>query len=412
MNTYFDEDRKRILKHRAIRIVEWFLYALIIGVVMGLIGRAFEWAIEWATETRRANDWLIFCMPAAGLAIVGCYHVTGARHVLGTNRVLLAAQTESEHIHIRMAPLIFISTVLTHLTGGSAGREGAALQLGGSVADFVGRHLKLPLEDNRIITMCGMAAGFSALFGTPLAAAIFAVEVACGAIRYPAVFPSMLASYIARVTALKLGGNAVVYRVDMPELGAGSFVQVLIMGALCGFLAMFMCWTLHTGGELYHRFFRNDYLRIAAAGVIVAAVVMLSGTREYCGAGTEIIQEALAGRAVPWAFAAKLLLTALTLGAGYKGGEIVPALAVGASFGCAAAPLFGMDPAFGAGVAMIANFCGVTNCPLASVFLAYEMFEGEGVILCALACSLSYILSGRGSLYSAQHLEGSKYRLL
>lgn len=396
---------------RTVDVLQWCVYAVVVGVVCGTIAAAFGMVIDAATAARQKYDWLVWLMPAAGLAIVGMYHLSGITKPLGTNRVLLAVK-EEEGVAIRMAPLIYISSMLTHLTGGSSGREGAALQIGGSVANFIGRQFKLSHLDLRTITMCGMAAGFSGLFGTPLAAGIFAMEIADGTLHYAVLLPCMLSSIVARVTAEKFGIQAAAFTVTgYPDLTLHSVLAVLVFGVMCALLSILFVEVLHCIDWTYARYLKNPYLRIAVAGLIVAAGTTLLGTRDYNGAGTEVIVRALAGEARPEAFLLKILFTALTLEAGFKGGEIVPTFFIGATFGCTFAPLIGLDPSFAAALGMTALFCGVTNCPIASMLLSFELFGGQGLVLFALCCSMSYMLSGHFSLYTAQRLEQDKFHL-
>ena len=396
---------------RTVDVLQWCVYAVVVGVVCGTIAAAFGMVIDAATAARQKYDWLVWPMPAAGLAIVGMYHLSGITKPLGTNRVLLAVK-EEEGVAIRMAPLIYISSMLTHLTGGSSGREGAALQIGGSVANFIGRQFKLSHLDLRTITMCGMAAGFSGLFGTPLAAGIFAMEIADGTLHYAVLLPCMLSSIVARVTAEKFGIQAAAFTVTgYPDLTLHSVLAVLVFGVMCALLSILFVEVLHCIDWTYAQYLKNPYLRIAVAGLIVAAGTTLLGTRDYNGAGTEVIVRALAGEARPEAFLLKILFTALTLEAGFKGGEIVPTFFIGATFGCTFAPLIGLDPSFAAALGMTALFCGVTNCPIASMLLSFELFGGQGLVLFALCCSMSYMLSGHFSLYTAQRLEQDKFHL-
>ena len=392
-------------------MLQWCVYAVVVGVVCGTIAAAFGMVIDAATAARQKYDWLVWFMPLAGVAIVGMYHLSGITKPLGTNRVLLAVK-EEEGVAIRMAPLIYVSSMLTHLTGGSSGREGAALQIGGSIANFIGRQFKMSHMDLRTITMCGMAAGFSGLFGTPLAAGIFAMEIADGTLHYAVLLPCMLSSIVARVTAEKFGIQAAAFTATgYPDLSLRTALAVLVFGVLCALLSILFVETLHFVDWTYARYLKDPYVRIIVAGVLVAAGTTLLGTRDYNGAGTEVIVRAMAGEARPEAFLLKILFTALTLEAGFKGGEIVPTFFIGATFGCTFAPLLGLDPSFAAGLGMTALFCGVTNCPIASILLSFELFGGQGLVLFALCCSMSYMLSGHYSLYTAQRLEQDKFHL-
>lgn len=396
------------IKNNAAAFVKWLLFACLIGGIMGVVGSGFHYAIDWGTNLRQAHRWLVCLLPVAGLVIVASYHVTRMEDDRGTEFVL-ASVREGKALRFRTAPLIFVGTVLTHLTGGSAGREGAALQLGGCISGSLGRLLRLDDKDERVITMCGMAAGFSALFGTPLSAAVFAMEVeSIGVMYYAALVPCVLSALIADLISSLLGVSSTAYTLEtVPGFSPVVFLQVIGLGVLCGALASLFCRAMRLGGRLYGKL-SNPYLRIVLGGVLVAGLSLLEGSGDYNGAGMQVITAALAGSAVPWAFVLKILFTVLTLGAGFKGGEIVPCFFVGATFGCVVAPLMGMDAGFGAALGLVAVFCGVTNSPMTSILLGYELFGGQGVALMALCASVSYLLSGYSGLYKEQKIMYSK----
>ena len=396
------------IKNNAAAFLKWLLFACLIGGIMGVVGSGFHYAIDWGTSLRQARRWLVCLLPVAGLVIVASYHVTRMEDDRGTEFVL-ASVREGKPLRFRTAPLIFLGTVLTHLTGGSAGREGAALQLGGCISGSLGRIMKLDAKDERVITMCGMAAGFSALFGTPLSAAVFAMEVeSIGVMYYAALVPCVLSALIANLISSLLGVASTAYTLEtVPGFSPVVFLQVIGLGVLCGALASLFCRSMRLGGRLYGKL-SNPYLRIALGGVLVAALSLLEGSGDYNGAGMQVIAAALTGSAVPWAFVLKILFTVLTLGAGFKGGEIVPCFFVGATFGCVVAPLMGMDAGFGAALGLVAVFCGVTNSPMTSILLGYELFGGQGVALMALCAAVSYLLSGYSGLYKEQKIMYSK----
>lgn len=390
--------------------VHWSVLAVLTGLVCGAAGAAFSHAISLATAGRAQQSWLLWCMPLAGVVIVWLYQVCGMENDSGTNQIIASVRS-GQRPPLRLAPLIFLGSVLTHLTGGSAGREGAALQIGGSLACQVGQRFHLGEREMNVAVMCGMSGLFAALFGTPLTASVFAMEVvSVGIVHYSAFFPCLLTALVSTGVTVLLGVEGEHYVLHaIPTLGATSLVQIGVLGVGCALLAMAFCVVIHQTGRWYTRYLPNPYLRAVVGGVLVVAVSLLEGSGDYNGAGGPIIAQAIEGTVrVPWAFALKLLLTALTLGAGYRGGEIVPTFFVGATFGCAVAPLLGVDPGFGAAVGMIALFCGVVNCPLASIFLSVELFGGEGLLFFALACALSYLLSGKFSLYSSQKIVYSK----
>ena len=399
------------VSYNSVDVLQWCVYSIVVGILVGAVSASFGKAIDTATALRVSHDWLVWCMPLAGVVIVWLYRTCGIEKAMGTNRVILAVRRH-EGIAVRMAPLIYISSVLTHLTGGSSGREGAALQIGGSIANFIGRKFKLSHLDLRTITMCGMSAGFSGLFGTPLAAAMFAMEVSDGMLHYAVLFPCLMSSVVARVTAQRLGVQATAFTMTgVTDLTLRSALAVVVFGVLCALLSIFFCELMANFNWVYDHYLKNSYARIIVGGLLVAAGTTLLGTRDYNGAGTEVIVRALQGEAFPLAFLLKMIFTAITLEAGFKGGEIVPTFFAGATFGCMFAPFLGLDPSFAAALGMTGLFCGVTNCPVASILLSFELFGGKGLILFALCCSMSYMLSGHYSLYAAQMLEQSKLHL-
>lgn len=391
-------------------LFQWLGLAVLTGLACGLAGAAFAWCVAQVTGLRAAHPWLLFCMPLAGLLIVWSYRACGMENDSGTNQIIASVRGQVRP-PVRLAPLIFLGSVLTHLTGGSAGREGAALQIGGSISAGFGRLLRLKEENVNTIIQCGMAGLFSALFGTPLTATVFALEVVdVGHLQYAALFPSLLTALIANAIPRWLGLPGESYHLlGMPELGPVSLLQCGAVAVLAALVSIAFCLLMHEAGHLYKKYIPNQYLRALAGAAFVIVLTLIEGSGDYNGAGGSIIELAVEGEVhVPWAFLLKMVFTALTLGAGFRGGEIVPSLAIGATFGCVAGPLLGMDPAFGAAIAMIAMFCGVVNCPIASTFLAIELFHGEGLLFFALACALSYLLSGNHSLYSSQNIIFSK----
>ncbi len=390
-------------------LLRWLLVSGLTGVACGLVGAAFYYVVSFVTAARQAHGWLLFCLPLAGLFIVWSYRVLGMENDSGTNQIIASVRS-GEKPPLRLALLIFVSTALTHLTGGSAGREGAALQIGGSVAASIGRLLRLGERNMNLIVMCGMSAVFTALFGTPLSATVFSLEVvSVGIVHYSALFPCLLASLVTTGVTRLLGVHPEGYvLMGGPALDWQFMLRTGLLAVACALLSMAFCVLMHKTNHLYKKYLPNQYLRVLAGAAILIVLTLLVGSRDYNGAGGDIIEAALAGHAVPYAFLLKMLFTAVTLGAGFRGGEIVPTFFVGATFGCAAAPLLGLDPAFGGAIGMIALFCGVTNCPLASIFLSIELFGSSHVLFFALACALSYLLSGKFSLYSAQKIVYSK----
>ena len=385
--------------------LRWSLLAIMVGAVCGLVGTAFHVCVNFATQWRGALEWLLYLLPVGGVFIVWLYHRLGQSSSLGTDRLFTSIQDRTA-VPVAMAPLIFVATFLTHLLGGSAGREGAALQLGGSLGSDVGRLLRLNEDDRRTLTMVGMGALFAALFGTPLTATLFVMEVLCmGHVVYSSFVPCIVASLTAFGVSLLLHMEPEGYALAVvPGLNWLSALQVTGLAALCAVLSVIFCAVMHVSGHSFKKWMKNPYVRAIAGGAAIIALTLLVGTRDYNGAGAQVIERAIEGEARPQDFILKLIFTAITLGCGYKGGEIVPTFFVGATFGCVVGPLLGMNPGFAAAIALVATFCGNTNCPVASVFLGIELFGGQAVPLFALACAVSYMLSGYSSLYHKQLL--------
>lgn len=388
----------------------WSCGGMVIGFIVGLVGIAFHLSLEWVTEYRVAHPAILWLLPLGGLAIVFAYRMAGVEKDRGTNFILVAVRS-NEAVTLKTAPLIFFSTVVTHFLGGSAGREGAALQLGGSIASSVGRTFRLDEKNERIITMCGMSAGFSALFGTPLASVVFAMEViTVGVMHYSAIVPCTISALVAAGLSQAVGITPTAFSImDIPEtVTLETAWRVAFLGIGCALLSILFCVAMERIGEAYRKWIKNPYVRVFLGGCIVIAATYLVGCRDYNGAGMDVIRRALQGEAKAEAFLLKILFTALTLGAGFKGGEIVPSFFIGATFGCVAGPLLGLPAAFSASLGLAAVFCGVTNCPLASVFLCIELFGFHGMGYYALCCAISYMLSGYYGLYSEQKIMYSK----
>lgn len=389
-------------------LFQWTLLAVCTGIVCGGLGSAFHLAIELVTAQRAAHSWLLWLLPAAGLCIVAWYRLTGCEG-MNTNNVLQAVQ-DGRPVSLRLVPAIFVGTVLTHLCGGSAGREGAALQMGGSIGWNIGRGLHFSNHDCRTATVCGMAAFFSALFGTPLAATLFAMMVVnVGLMCSVAYVPGFLAALIAYGISLAAGIEPTRFAVEDLPVDVLTVLRTAVLALCCAVVAVVFCQLLHLAEHQFAHFLPNPFVRAAVGGALVAGLSFLLGSDRYNGAGMGIIAASIEqGEALPWDFACKMLLTAITLAVGFKGGEVVPSFFVGATFGCVLAPLLGLPAGFGAATGMVCVFCAATNTLVPSVLLAFELFGGASLELIALACGLSYMFSGYHSLYSSQSFLSSK----
>ena len=391
-------------------VCKWFVIAGVTGLVGGAVGSLFHHGVDYATELRTLCPWLLYLLPLAGVVIAALYHLMHT-HGIGTNAVIDAVH-QGYHIPIRLIPAIFLGTILTHLCGGSAGREGAALQIGGSLGCYIGRYFKLDEKDMRIATLSGMSAVFSALFGTPLTATFFALEViSVGVIYYSALIPCLTASLIALEISRFFGIAPTCFVIAMEPVEVIMMLKVAGLALLCALISVLFCIVMHRSEHLFSVCIKNSFVRIFVGGVIVVALTLLYGSTDCNGAGMDIIQRALEeGQARPELFAFKLLLTAATIGSGFKGGEVVPTLFIGATFGCTAGALLGLPAPFGAALGIVCLFCSMVNCPIASILLSIELFGADGVLCFALGCAVSYVLSGYRGLYSSQTILYSKLR--
>lgn len=392
-----------------LQFLKWLVLALLSGLICGLMGTFFYCSIEEVTSFRLAHPYITLFLPFAGLVIVFIYRKLGVYKDKGTNLVLDSIHSH-EQIPDVMAPLIYIGTVLTHLFGGSSGREGAALQMGGCIGVFMGKKFKMDEKDINVLTMCGMSAVFTAMFGTPITATIFSMEViSVGMFHYSAFVPCIIASTISLGVSGYFGIEKEMFTIlNLPEMTIAGIGRIIVLSISCGLIAILFCKCVHSTHRIYSHLFKNKYIRIFVGGTVVSAFTFIEGSQYYSGAGFNIVLDAFNGQTEAWTFIIKLLLTALTLGAGFKGGEIVPALCIGASFGSTLAPFLGLDPAFGAGIGLICLFCGVVNCPIAAILLAMEMFGQHHLVPFAIASGVSYVFSGCFGLYDSQKILYSK----
>ena len=387
---------------------KWLLIAVFVGFLGGLVGTAFHLSVDYVTELRLHHGWLIFLLPLGGLVITAFYHLFKRKGHLDTNRVLAAVQAD-EKVPLIMAPLIFISTVITHMLGGSAGREGAALQLGGSIGYNTGKLFRLKKNDMHIIVMAGMSSVFAALFGTPMTATIFSLEVvSVGVLHYAAFLPCTIASVTAFQLAQLFGVAPVRFAIIAQTFSVTLFIKVILLASLCALVSILFCCTIKKCEHYMEKWFPNRYIRTLCGAVLIVLLTLLLGTGDYNGAGMNIIEQAFGGNARPEAFLLKIIFTAITIAAGFKGGEIVPVFFVGSTFGCVVGSLLGLNTGFGAAIGFVALFCGAVNCPLASLLLAIEVFGTEGLLFFAVTCGVSYLMSGYFGLYKSQKIVYSK----
>ena len=389
--------------------LKWFFLSLIVGITGGLLGAAFHHALHFVTHLRGENQWLILLLPVGGLLTVGIYNLLRMPKNRGTNEIIDAI-LEKKPVSPMVAPAVFLASAVTHLFGGSAGREGAALQIGGSVASKLGDLLRLKDHNRTILVTCGMSAVFAGLFGTPLTATIFCMEfVSVGTLFTPALLPCYLSAFFASRISSLLGVHAETFFLETAAtLNPANIGGAVLLAVLVSVLGVAMCHVFHTAEHLAAHHLPNRCVRIALGGAVVTVLTLLVGDQRFNGAGMDMAMEALGGNADWYSFLLKMLFTAVTLAAGFKGGEIVPTFCIGATFGCVVGALLGLEPGIAAALGLIGLFCCATNSPLASIVLSVEMFGAANLYLFALVCVICFVLSGRSGLYASQIIEYEK----
>ena len=382
---------------------KWSFLAVVMGLVGGVLGAVFHHALHFVTHLRLEHTWLVLLLPIGGLLSVAWYQLLKLKRNRGTNEIIDAV-LDGEELKPQIAPGIFGAAVLTHLFGGSAGREGAALQLGGSAASILSKLFGLKRQSRRVLIMAGMSSVFAGLFGTPLTATLFCMEFeSVGTIFSPALLPCYIAAFTASSVSSLMGVHAEGYLLENAAvLSLGNLWAYLLLAILISVLGALMVRVFHTAEHLAAHHVKNPWVRIFAGGVIIAAMTYAVGDHRFNGAGMDMALEAVAGHADWYSFALKMLFTAVTLAAGFKGGEIVPTFCIGATFGCVVGGLLGLDAGLCGALGLIGLFCCATNSPLTSIVLRIEMFGGANLHLFARVCVICFGLSGNTGLYSSQ----------
>ena len=409
-------------------LLKWACLVTPLALAVGTLVALFLWLLDRVTQIRWQNGWIIWFLPLAGILIFFLYQKIGKKTEAGNNLIIDEIHEPDGGVPARIAPLVLFTTLITHLFGGSAGREGTAVQMGGGLAALFGRWIKLNQADLRILLMAGIAAGFAAVFGTPVAGTIFALEViAIGSIKYDALWPCLMASLVANFTCSSWGIHHTLYSIHFTHSDANEFFGIdywligktVVAGLAFGLTAYLFGEMQHSIKDISNKYIKIKWLIPAIGGCLVIGLSVALNTRNYLGlgvtsenpAGISIVNAFNAGGVNSWSWFWKLLFTAITLGTGFKGGEVTPLFFIGAALGNTFAWISGAPVDLFAALGFIAVFAGATNTPIACTIMGVELFGGEHILYYAIACFMAYYFSGHSGIYSSQRINSSKIKL-
>lgn len=401
------------LKETLLTTFKWILICVLTGILSGSASAFFLISLESVTQFRIHHDWIVWLLPFGGLLVGLSYYYWGESIVKGNNLLLEEYENPQKVIPLKMAPLVLLGTLLTHLFGGSAGREGTAVQMGGAIADQFTKLFKLDNSERKILIILGISAGFASVFGTPLAGAIFALEVLYfSKINLKSIVLSFLVAYAAYFTVELWQVKHTHYSIPVvPEINISTLAYVIIIGILSGFAALLFSRSTHFWGSLFSRNIKYPPLRPFIGGIILAITIAGFGLSKFSGLGVPVIVDSFSN-ANPWYdFLLKILFTGFTLGAGFKGGEVTPLFFVGATLGSALSVIIPLPIAFLAGLGFVAVFSGATHTPIACTVMGMELFGIQPGLFIAIACTVAYFSSGSIGIYKAQIVKGAKFKL-
>lgn len=385
-------------------MVKWLVITACLGVLMGGLSAFFLNSLTVVTDLREAHTWLLYLLPVSGALFAFLYQRYGGNASRGNNLVIDQGNGGEEKIPLRLIPLTLFGTITTHLFGGSVGREGTAVQMGGALAENLARGLKLSPIKREVLVISGISAGFSSVFGTPLAGTLFGLEVlAIGKMRTEAIFPSFFAALFANFVTERIGVTHILYKMgEIPGWSPALFGKLMVAGIAFGIIGWVFSRSIVFLKKWYLKWFKHPITRNFIGGGIVVVVAMILQTQRYLGLSLPLLQDAFDGKAHAYDFIGKLGFTVLSLGAGYQGGEVTPLFEIGATLGATLAPILHVSIPFLAALGFIGVFSGATNTPIACFVMGIELFGGEAASFFFMICLISFMCSGNNGIYSAQ----------
>jgi H+/Cl- antiporter ClcA len=391
-------------------LIKWIVISILIGIIAGTTSAILLNTNDFLTELREQYHFLIYFLPIGGLIIGLIYKYYGQDSFKGNNIPYQYVNSGKGKIPLRMGPIVFICTFITHIFGGSTGREGAAIQMGGSISEGMNKLFKINQREKKTFIITGIAAGFGSAFGAPLAGTIFGMEVpTTGKIRYEALIPATIASFVGHYMAMAWGVNHEHNIIKaLPETGLLNIAKVILVAMLFGLASILYSILRHGIEDFCNKYLKDYALRAMAGGIVILILVYLVGTREYLGRSLPMLENAFEGNVPMFAFLGGIIFTAVTMGTGFRGGEAIPLFFIGATLGSTLSPIVNLPVSFLAALGLIGVFCGGVNTPLAAFVFSVEHFDGIGVVYFFIVCIVSYLVSGKYGIYADQKFEGPK----